>query len=193
MSQKKAKVLVIGTEHEIQRHQDTKPEREELRAEFEKLLRRILEDLKISAIYEEAGDDKEVLEELKLDDAPVQEYAEKVADKLKEKLPGKSSADIIEEIEEFFGVAPKPTSGSMPTIAEKIADERPREIRHVDIRPPHADELTIPQRDEVMSEKILETIKDGEEAIVIVGEDHRKGVAGRLEEAGLSVDCIRFP
>jgi hypothetical protein len=193
MTEKKAKVLVIGTRHEIQRHQDTKPEREELRAEFDKRLRRILEERKTRLIAEEAGDDKEVLEKLKLEDSPAQAFAREMAEELKEKLSGKSSPEIANEIEELLGVTPKTANDPIPTIAKKIADERPKEIQHVDIRPPNADELSSEQRDEAMSKKILEIIKDGEEAVVIVGESHREGVATRLKDAGLSVDSVRFP
>jgi hypothetical protein len=51
------RVLVIGTQHEFQRQQDTSGEREKTRAEFDKRVREIIEKRKIGLIAEEAGDD----------------------------------------------------------------------------------------------------------------------------------------
>ena len=62
---KPIKVLVIGTAHELQRHQDTMPEREKVRVEFDKRFRQIIKELKVGLVAEEAGDDKETYEHLK--------------------------------------------------------------------------------------------------------------------------------
>jgi hypothetical protein len=40
----KTTVLVIGTRHEYQRHQDTMPDREKIRAKFRELVRRVIEE-----------------------------------------------------------------------------------------------------------------------------------------------------
>ena len=73
-------------------------------------------------------------------------------------------------------------------LAERIADQNPDKMRHVDIRSPNATGLAMERRDEVMSTKLWK-IKT-EQAIAIVGESHRDGVARRLNDAGLFVLCI---
>jgi pheromone shutdown protein TraB len=171
MNEKKVKVLVIGTDHALQRHQDTMPDREELRAEFEQRPREILKERKVSLLAEEAGDDNDVWEHLKHEDELAQALG----------------------IDDLFGAGSKTVDAPVPTIAKKIADENPGNVRHVDVRPPNAADLTIEQRDEAMATKILQILKVGEEAIVIVGDSHREGVATRLKNAGLSVESIQFP
>ena len=57
--------VVIGTHHEFQRHQDTSADRERVRADFEKLLHKMIEVKKSRFVAEEAGDDKAVWESLK--------------------------------------------------------------------------------------------------------------------------------
>ncbi|SRR6266571_7495009 len=51
-------VVVLGTHHEFQRHQDTSADRERVRADFEKLLRKVIEERKVRLVAEEASDDK---------------------------------------------------------------------------------------------------------------------------------------
>jgi hypothetical protein len=89
-AKKPMKVLVIGTQHELQRHQDTMPDREEVRADFDKFLRGTIEERTIDLVAEEAGDDAKVWETLKLNDVfgdgmtvdfPVPTIAMTIADK----------------------------------------------------------------------------------------------------------------
>ena len=171
MDEKSVKVLVIGTDHALQRHQDTMPDREELRAEFEGRLRGMLKERKVSLIAEEAGGDNDVWEHLKHED----ELAEAMG------------------LSDLLGLGSKTVDAPVPTIAKTIAEERPKDIRHADIRSPNADALTIEQRDDAMATKILQILKGGEEAIVIVGDTHREGVVTRLKNAGLLVESIQFP
>jgi pheromone shutdown protein TraB len=162
------KVLVIGTQHEFQRHQDTMADREKVRAEFEELLRRVIDERGISLIAEEAGDDRAVWEQLRQEEEALGEFAE------------------------AFGgrVGDNP----VPTIGKQIADDRPAEITYVDIRAPNADKMTIEQRDDVMAAKTMEVLGIAERVLVIVGEDHRSGVVQRLKDKGLIVDdSFRFP
>lgn len=166
MSKSKVRVLVIGTRHELQRHQDTAPEREKVRAEFDKLLRQIIKKQKIGLIAEEAGDDTAVWEKLKQVD------------------------EMAAEFGGLFGGYPA-VDNPVPTIAKKIADER--KTRHIDIRAANADVMTIGQRDEAMTAKIMEVLGTDKRVLVIVGESHRTGVAQRLKDAGLSVGDFRFP
>src|SRR2546421_9389003 len=167
-AKKQIKVLVIGTEHPIQRHQDTSAERKCVRDEFDKRLRQIIKDRNIDLIAEEAGNDTEVWKHLTQDDERVGEYAEA-----------------------FGGF--KTVAAPVPTIAKEIADEHPAELRHVDIRAPNAEKLSIEERDAAMAAKSKEILGDADNIIVIVGEDHRKGVAQRLKDEGMSVECLHFP
>ena len=57
-------VVVVGTLHEYQRHQDTVAEREQVRAAFDQRLREVIAERAIIAIGEEAGDDTAVWEHL---------------------------------------------------------------------------------------------------------------------------------
>lgn len=146
---------------------DRTADREKIRAEFEELLRRQIGERNINLIAEEAGDDKAVWEHLKQEEEALGEFAE------------------------LFGgrVVDEPTT----TIAKHIRDERPAEIRHVDIRAPNAEELTIEQRDEAMVTKVMEILGTTGSVLVIVGEDHRAGVEERLRNHGLTVKSLRFP
>jgi hypothetical protein len=49
------RTVVIGTHHEFQRPQDTSADRGRVRADFEKLLRRIIEEREIRLVAEEAS------------------------------------------------------------------------------------------------------------------------------------------
>src|ERR1700682_2862912 len=61
-------VLVIGTGHEYQRHQDNYPAYQAVREQFDNYLRKIAAERTINLIAEEAGDDKEVWTALKKDE-----------------------------------------------------------------------------------------------------------------------------
>jgi pheromone shutdown protein TraB len=166
-AKKEIMVLVIGTRHEFQRHQDQMADREKLRAEFEELLRVLIDERGISLIAEEAGDDRAVWEHLRQEEEAVGQFAE------------------------AFGgrVGDNPVA----TIAKQIAGERPADITHIDIRAPNAEKMTIEQRDEAMAAKIMEVLGIAERALVIVGEDHRLGVVRRVKEKGPTVESLRFP
>jgi hypothetical protein len=164
---KQTRVLVIGSNHNIQRHQDTNTELEVARAEFEKLLRQLIKGRNVNLIAEEAGDDTEVWKPLKQEEEALGEFAEVFG-----------GGEIVD--------AP------VPTIAKKIADEPPGELRHVDIRALNAKELSIEERDAAMAAKVREVVGDTDSILVIVGEDHRVGVAKQLKAEGMSVECLHF-
>lgn len=165
---KQIRVLVIGTEHPIQRHQDTSEERQLLRAKFEELLRQVIKGRDIGLIAEEAGKDTEVWKRLKQEEEAVGKFAE------------------------AFGGG-KTADAPVPTIAKKLADERPGELRHVDIRAPNAEDMSIEERDAAMAAKVKEVLGDTDSILVIVGDDHRAGMAQRLKHEGMSVECLHFP
>jgi len=119
-------------------------------------------------IAEQAGDDTTVWEQLKQED-------EACGDDLAELFGGKT------------------VEAPVSTIATQIADERPGELEHVDIRAPNAAEMSIEQRDETMVAKVMELLGTADSAVVIVGEDHRAGVAQRISEKDLAVKSVCFP
>jgi pheromone shutdown protein TraB len=166
---KQIKVLVIGTDHAIQRHQDTNTELEALRVEFEKLLRQLIKEREIDLIAEEAGDDTKMYELLRQDE--------------------EATPPELEILFEGSEIVDHPVS----TIAKQIADERPGELRHVDIRAPNAEKLTITERDAAMAAKVREIAGDADSIVVIVGEDHRAGVVERLKGQGMTVESMSFP
>ena len=165
------KVFVIGTKHEFQRHQDTMPSREVVRAAFDSEIRKIIKEQKIYLVAEEAGDDKTVWEHLKHGE-PQGELAEK--------LFGKGSSTV---------------DSPVPTIAKKIADEYG--VKHedvdVDVRADEKNPQSVVERDEAMVEKILNVSGHAESILVIVGEAHRLSVAERLKKEGFDVQSFRFP
>jgi hypothetical protein len=167
----KKKVLVIGTLHELQRHQDTMPGREELRVEFDKWLRQIIKEQKIDLIAEEAGDDEEEWERLNQDE--------------------KATPPELEVLFEGTEAADHPVS----TIAKKIADA---EVRHedvdVEVRVVNENDIkSIKKRSEAMIEKILQALEGSERAVVIVGELHHEDVVQRLKHEGMDVESLHFP
>lgn len=165
---KQTRAPVIGTRHEFQRHQDTAEDRRKVRTEFEVLLRRLIKERGITLVAEEAGDDDAVWEFLKREE------------------------DSLGEFAEAFGGG-RTVDGPVPTIAKIIADDHPGQVRHADIRV-DADEMPlVQQRDEAMVARIMEILGVTKSALVIVGEDHRVGVAQRLREQGLLVESLRFP
>ncbi len=165
---KPIRVLVIGTDHAIQRHQDKNAERQLQRAEFDKRLRQVIEGRDIDLIAEEAGDDAEVWKRLKQEEEAVGKFAE------------------------AFGGG-KTVDAPVPTTAKKIADERPGGLRHVDIRAPNAKTLSIEERDAAMTAKVKEILGDADSILVVVGEDHRAGMVQRLTGEGMDLECLHFP
>ena len=165
---KKKKVLVIGTDHAYQRHQDTVPDRKPIRDHFEERLRDIIEEHDVEIIAEEAGDDAAVWEHLKQIDEAGGEFAE------------------------LFGGG-KTVDAPVPTIGKQIADERPAELKHVDIRAPNAANMSIEERDAAMAAKVMEVLGEVDSIVVIVGEGHRAAVAQRLSENDLDATSFQFP
>ncbi|MGA2481548.1 MAG: hypothetical protein ABSF92_00340 [Candidatus Acidiferrales bacterium] len=168
VTSKQARVLVIGTQHELQRHQDTAEDRKKVRVEFEGLLRRLIGERSITLVAEEAGDDRAVWELLKREEDSLGEYVE------------------------AFGGG-RTVDAPVSTIAKNIANGHSDQLRHADIRV-NADEMPlVEQRDEAMAAKIMEILGDAESVLVVVGEDHREGVVQRLRKQGLLVGSLRFP
>ena len=61
-----------------------------------------------------------------------------------------------------------------------------------DIRPPHAEEMTIEERDEAMVSKTMELLGAATNILVICGESHRAGVEKRLKGHGLKVESLCY-
>jgi hypothetical protein len=159
----RAKVIVVGTRHELQRHQDTDPDLEQRRKAYEETIRRLMEKRGVNLVAEEAGNDNAVWEKLKQEEEALGEYAQ------------------------LFGGG-KIVQAPVPTIAKIVADEVG--IEHVDICT-DADVLTtIEERDEAMVQKIAGSSKDN--IVVIVGESHREGVAQRLRNKGFTGDLAQI-
>ena len=140
-----AAVLIIGTCHEYQRHQDANAEREGIRREFEQLIRASIVGKSITLIAEEAGKNEEVHAQLRADEA-------------------KTPSDLAVLFNETKAVDDPPA-----TIAKIVADEFLNR-NHVDIRPPNADRMTIAQRDKAMATKTIESLGSAKNVLVICGE-----------------------
>jgi hypothetical protein len=164
----RVRVLVIGTAHELQRHQDNDENRENVRCEFDGLIRSLLKQRSVSLVAEEAGDDREVWKALK------------------------SEEEALGEFVEAFGGG-RTVSEPVQTVAKIIADEHSSQVRHVDIRVDASKLPLVAQRDDEMAAKIMQILESSESVIVIVGEEHRLGVSTRLEKQGLAVEFITFP
>jgi pterin-4a-carbinolamine dehydratase len=162
--------VVVGTRHEIQRHQDTIPDRELVRGAFDQRLRHIIKENKIDLIAEEAGDDKATWERLKQDDEMAAQFGGLFEDDATVDSP-------------------------VPTIAKTIGDEYGVKYSDVDVdvRAEEHDLKSIEKRDEAIAEKIRRVVGTEKRVLVIVGEAHRAGIAERLKKAGLSVESFRFP
>jgi len=158
--------LIIGTCHQYQRHQDADAERERIRSDFGNLIRAKIAERGIRLIVEEAANNEEVQTQLK-DDAA--------------------------ESPEFDLLFPFVINESQETIAKLLADEL-MEGNCVDIRPPEADEMTIPQRDAAMATKTMKSLGSAKSVLVICGKKHRLGLTRHLVDHGLwLVESIRFP
>ena len=103
----------------------------------------------------------------------------------------KQEEEALGKFAEAFGGG-KIADAPVPTIAKQIADERSKELRHVDIRAPNAEDLSIEERDAAMAAKVKEILEDADSILMIVGEKHRAGVVQRLQAEDMSVDCMQF-
>jgi NAD(P)H-dependent FMN reductase len=163
-------VVVLGTHHEFQRHQDTSAQRERVRADFEKLLRKVIEERRVRVVAEEANDDKAVWESLREDE------------------------ELAAGFGGLFGDY-QTVDAPVPTIAKELAKEYG--VTHadvdVDVRAQEGDAESIAKRDAAMTEKILSARTDAESVLVIIGELHRAGVSALLKNAGWTVESFHFP
>jgi pheromone shutdown protein TraB len=167
-------VVVVGTLHEYQRHQDTVSELEEVRAAFDQRLREVIAERGITAIGEEAGDDTAIWEHLKQE----------------EELFGQFVAAAGGGIEIEGAIV----GGPVPTVANQIAAESSDQIAHVDIRVDANQFPFVAQRDEQMAMRVMQMSATAENILVIVGEAHREGVTTLLTDAGLCVvESFSFP
>jgi hypothetical protein len=184
--------VVVGTHHEFQRHQDKMPEREEVRAQFEKRLHQVFAERKIDLVTEEASDDEEALKNLKHDD----EIAAQFEQALHEMMMGDEAYKdkMANAAGGLFGHDAS-VEGPVPTIARTIAEKYG--VRHTDVdvevRAEEGNAESIAKRDAAMTEKILSARGDAETVLVIVGEAHRAGVSERLKSAGWSIESVHFP
>lgn len=168
-AEEKVAAFIIGTGHEYQRHQDKIPEREQMRAEFEGFVRSLIEKRGISLIAEEAGCDVEVWKALKKDE---------------EQIPP--------ELRALFA-GTETVSQPVSTIAKHIAHERHGTIAYVDMRAPHAEKMTIEQRDQAMAAKITQALQHHQSVLVICGEKHRIALSAALAAIGVAVESRCFP
>ena len=161
-----AAVLVVGACHEYQRHQDADAEREAIRGDFENLIRAKIAASGISLIVEEAARSEQVQAQLQDDAAQSPEF------------------DLL-----FPAVVNEPQE----TIAKLLADELLKG-NYADIRPPNADKMTIPERDEAMATKTMNSLGSVKSVLVICGEKPPAGLARHLVDRGLRlVESLRFP
>jgi hypothetical protein len=185
---KQIQALVIGTDHNIQRRQDTNPELEKVRVEFEKILRAIIEKEEIDLVAEEAGDDKQSLENVKRDEEQAAEFERQLRQMMeKDGLVGEDAG--------LFGGA-KAVDRPVHTIAKTIADNHGVRYEDVDVDIRVVDENdveSIKKRGDAIAEKILKVLGTAERVVVIVGELHRADVVQRLKGEGMDVKCMHFP
>lgn len=159
-------VLVIGTSHEYQRHQDANAEREKIRNDFEQVIRATVAERGISLIAEEAGEKEEVQALLKADEAKT------------------SAFDVL------FAET-KAADEPQDTIAKLVADEL-LGGNHIDIRPPYAEKMTVAERDEAMAAKTIESLGSAKSVLVICGEKHSAGLTAHLANHQLLVESRLF-
>lgn len=165
-----ARAIVLGTRHEFQRHQDTSAERKQVRVEFEKLLRKVIQEREVRLVAEEASDDNAVWHGLKKEE------------------------ELAAGFGRLFGDF-KTVDAPVPTIAKELTKEYV--VRYadvdVDVRAQEDDADSIAKRDAAITEKILSVRGDADSVLVIVGELHRAAVSRRLKNAGWTVESIHFP
>jgi pheromone shutdown protein TraB len=157
----------MGTSHEYQRHQDRVEISEQIRAALEKRIREIISNDKIELIAEEAGNDKEVWTALKEQE--------------------KKDSEILGALIQGTEIVSEPTQ----TIAKIVAGEC--HITHIDVRPPKAAEMKVPERDTAMGQKIIGSLGSATRVLVIVGHAHQPGVAKFLADAGFAVATDSLP
>lgn len=157
----------MGTSHEYQRHQDRVEVSEQIRAALEKRIREIISNDKIELIAEEAGNDKEVWTALKEQE--------------------KKDSEILGALIQGTEIVSEPTQ----TIAKIVAGEC--HITHIDVRPPKAAEMKVPERDTAMGQKIIGSLGSATRVLVIVGQAHQLGVAKFLADAGFAVATESLP
>jgi hypothetical protein len=163
-------VLVVGTVHELQRHQDIDQGREKLRNDWDNKVRRIIDEHKIDFIAEEAGDDHKAWKDLKQGD------------------------EVAAAFGALFDDGIKIVDHPAPPIAKVIADEL--KIRHedidVDIRADE-DPEKVEERSEAMTKNIVDGLGDAKRVLVIVGHDHLNGIAERLRKRNFDARVCGFP
>ena len=160
--------LIVGTDHAFQRHQDRSDENEAIRNAFEVFLRERIQARLVDAIAEEAGDDREVWEHLRAQEAVISEEWRGL----------------------FAGI--EIVGGPQPTIARSLAAAAG--VAYHDVRAARAETITIEERDEAMALATFDHFRDAESLLVIVGDDHREEVARILREKyGWTTESKRFP
>ena len=162
------RVLVIGTFHEYQRHQDIDKDREAFRDQFEQLLRKEIRERDIKLVAEEASKKEEVWAALKAHEAQTAAFNRLYADTK-------------------FNIGPQ------DTIAELVVRKEFPGCHYFDIRPPDAGKMTREEKDSAMFSKVLEGLGSATAVLVISGEDHRNGLCQRFKEQGFQVESSRFP
>ncbi len=159
--------LIIGTDHAFQRHQDLSAKNAAKRNAFDEFLSATIAARKPDGIAEEAGDDQEVCEYLKAQEA-----------------------EIPEEWRALFA-GTEIVDSPQPTIAKLIAGTIG--VRYADIRPTTALNMTISQRDEAMARATHERFGNAQSVLVIVGDKHRTEVARILhDEYGWTTETVCF-
>ncbi|HEY4776018.1 MAG TPA: hypothetical protein VIH56_00010 [Candidatus Acidoferrales bacterium] len=160
--------LVVGTQHEYQRHQDRVPESEQIRVRFKQHILELVRDRQIQLIAEEAGTDEEVWTTLRAEEAatPV----------------------------EFAGLfeAKAVVDAPQRTIASDIAEQN--RCQYVDIRSPDAIAMSMGERDAAMAKTNADRNTSSVNVLVIVGAAHLAGVSRILkEEYNWDVSSQSFP
>ncbi|HYW38283.1 MAG TPA: hypothetical protein VE957_09235 [Terriglobales bacterium] len=160
--------LVIGTDHAFQRHQDFSKENRAVRNAFAESLQREVHEKGIDGIAEEAGDDREVWEHLRAQDAAIPEEWRALF----------SGTEVVD--------APQ------PTIARSFAEVAG--ITYADVRAIGADRMTVAERDEAMAQATAERFINRQSILIIVGEEHGGEMARILQEKyGWTTESRRFP
>ena len=161
-------VFVIGTDHAFQRRQDLSEKNTAIRDAFEEFLSANIGARKPDGIAEEAGDDQEVWEYLKAQEAQIPT----------ELRPLFAGTEIVDSPQQ--------------TIARSVATTTG--VRYADIRANEAHKMTVAERDEAMASAIHEQFGNAHSILVIVGEDHRAEVTRILRDKyGWTTEASPFP
>jgi hypothetical protein len=160
--------LLLGTDHKYQRRQDPSQENEQVRDQLQQFIQEAIRERNVDAIAEEAGNDQEVWEHLRAEEASM-------PDELKALFGGMEIVDTPPQ-----------------TIARIVADAAHRP--YADIRSPGAETMSIAERDEAMAQAAAERFGTARSVLVIVGEAHRLEVARILHERyGWTTESRSFP